>query len=426
MDQGDFGVDAAVTADPESAGFEAYDEDIQEPAPAPTVASAPATTAPAPAPATSQPKQQPQPAAPTRIALRENVPDRYTVKKGDTLWDIATLFLRDPWLWPEIWYFNPQIDNPHLIYPGDVLALIYVDGRPQLRLTRDGEIPIPPTDTSSATGTTVTRIIEPEIPAGLRTVKLSPTVREQDLKKAIPTIPVNAIEPFLIKPQVISKKELDRAPYIVSSLDQHLVSASGHTIYARGLDADSEEVRYQIFRPEGAFKDPKSGAILGYETTLVSEAKLLRHGDPATLLITRNIRETLNGDRILPADRGKISYNFIPKAPNSEVEGYIIKLIDMLSHSAQRQVVVINLGERQGIEVGTVLAIDQAGAEVRDPYAESGYGTVRLPDERAGLLMVFRVFERVSYGLIMESTRTVHINDVVRNPASAPPGLARQ
>jgi hypothetical protein len=364
-------------------------------------------------PATSA-KASTRPAAKAvRVALRDNVPERYTVKQGDTLWDISALFLRDPWLWPEIWYFNPQIDNPHLIYPGDVLILVYVDGQPQLRLVRDGQtgpdIATPPTIA------TPTRVIGPEAPRGLRTAKLSPRTREESLEKAIPTIPVSAIEPFLIKPMVVTKKQLERAPYVVNSLDRHLATAEGHIIYVRNLKSE-EDVRYNIFRPGAALKDPKNGKLLGYETILVSEAKLIRSGDPATLQITRSLRETLNGDRILPADNGKISYNFMPKPPKSNVQGQIITLVDSLFQTAQRQIVIINLGERQDMEIGTVLAIDQRGGEVRDPFANDGFGTVKLPDERTGLVMIFRVFDRVSYGLIMESTRPVHLHDIVHSP----------
>lgn len=342
-----------------------------------------------------------------RIALRDDVPGQYVVKKGDTLWDIASLFLRDPWLWPEIWYFNPQIDNPHLIYPGDILTLVYVDGQPQLRLVRDG------------TG----EVLEPTLPANIPRTTLEPRIRTEDLKQAIPTIPVASIEPFLTMPRVITKEELDNSPYIVSSQDAHLINATGNTIYARRLQYH-DDVRYHIFRPGRKFIDPKTKRILGYETTLVSEAKLIATGDPATLTITRSIRETLNGDRILPAEKGKISYNFIPHPPSSDVEGQIIALIDALSHTAQRQVVVLNLGESD-VDIGTVLAIDQVGSVVRDPYSGRGNRRVKLPDVRAGLLMVFRVFDQVSYGLIVDTTRTVHLNDRVLNPASSAEMLSR-
>lgn len=370
---------------------------------------------PPPAEVKPAPTARPVAARTTRVALRDNVPERYTVKKGDTLWDIAALFLKDPWLWPEIWYFNPQIDNPHLIYPGDVLILVYIDGQPQLRVVRDGQ-PAP----DAAVTTPTPRGAVPQAPRGLRTEKLSPRVREESLEKAIPTIPVSAIEPFLVKPRIVTKKELKRAPYVVNSLDKHLATAEGHIIYVRNLKSD-EDVRYNIFRPGAELKDPRTGKVIGYETILVSEAKLVRGGDPATLEITRSLRETLNGDRVLPAEDGKISYNFIPREPKNNVEGEIVWLVDSLFQTAQRQVVIINLGERDGMEIGTVLAIDQRGGKVRDPYANRGFETVELPNERAGLMMIFRVFERASYGLIMESARPVHLNDVVVNPTPSAP-----
>ena len=357
-------------------------------------------------PQTTRKVVPPPPQKPSvRIALRDDVPAHYIVKKGDTLWDISSLFLRDPWLWPEIWYFNPQIDNPHLIYPGDILILIYVDGKPQLRLSRDG-MPI----TQTVDG--------PSVPANIQHSKLEPKIRSESLEQAIPTIPISAIEPFLSKPRVISKEELNAAPYIISSLDSHLISATGNTIYARNLDYN-DDVRYSIYRPGRIFTDPKTKQILGYETTLVSEAKLAHAGKPATLTLTRSIRETLNGDRILPAEKGRISYNFVPHPPAQNIRGEIIALIDAITHTAQRQVVVINIGDKKGLDVGTVLAIDQVGEVIRDPFAKRGHRRVKLPDTRAGLLMIFRVFENVSYGLIVDSTRTVHLLDRVRNPTSS-------
>lgn len=350
-------------------------------------------------PNSTQPEKKP-----VFVAIRPDTPDSYTVKRGDTLWDIASLFLRDPWLWPEIWYFNPQIENPHLIYPGDVIALVYVDGKPRLQFARDHVTELGHTEPSPIT------------PTGIPTLKLSPKIRRESLESAIPTIPINAIQPFLVKPRVISKEELEAAPYILSSLDDHLVSATGHIVYVRGLNSD-DEVRYNVFRPGRVFRNPRNNEILGYETVLVSEAKLQKFGDPATLILTNSKRETLNGDRILPAEKGEINYNFIPRAPDVDVQGEIIGFIDAISHTAQNQVVIINLGQRDGIDVGNVLAIDQTGSTVRDNYSKRGQEVIKLPNIRVGVLMVFRAFDRVSYALIMQSERTIHLHDTVRNPA---------
>ncbi|MBA3581535.1 MAG: LysM peptidoglycan-binding domain-containing protein [Gammaproteobacteria bacterium] len=361
-------------------------------------------------PATKAPVAATQPSTTSRIALRENVPDRYTVKRGDTLWAIATMFLKDAWRWPEIWYFNNNIQNPHLIYPGDVIQLVYVDGQPQLRLARDGTT-VPQADVPQGI---VTRTMTPDAPQGIKTVKLNPRAHAQSLESAIPTIPIGAIQPFLIDTLVVTKKQLEKAPYVVSSLDEHLVNGMGHTLYVRGLDVKNEQTRFKIYRPGRKLKRANSREVLGYEAVLVSEADLKKVGDPATLEVVRSVRETLNGDRILPPDEGQVSYNFVPKAPKAFIEGHIIALMDALTQTGQNQVVVIDLGVRDGMEPGTVLAIDHAGKSMQDHYVGE---KVRMPDARAGLLMVFKAFERVSYALVMQSSRPVRLNDFVRNPA---------
>ncbi len=338
-----------------------------------------------------------------RITIRDNTPDSYVVKPGDTLWGIATFFLEDPWLWPQIWYFNPQIDNPHLIYPGDIITLVYVDGKPQLRLQRDGDDNI------------VTQI--PTTKPGLQTFKLSPRVRSESIKSAIPTVPLNAIRPFLINPRIVSQEELDAAPYVLSSLDNHLVTGQGNRIYVRGLE-NANESRYNIFRPGKKFYDPNTKQLLGMQTLKVSEAQLNELGDPSTLTITNSLRETLNGDRILPAEEGRLDYNFIPKAPDNEMNGQIISLVDAISYTAKNQIVVINLGLRDGVDVGNVFAIDQKIPKVRDRWSKVKNDVVDLPELRIGLLMVFRVLDRVSYGIVVDATRTIHLNDAVRNPNS--------
>jgi len=286
----------------------------------------------------------------TRIALRDDVPDSYTVVRGDTLWDISNIFLRDPWLWPQVWYYNPQIQNPHLIYPGDVITLVYVDGQPQLRLN----------DGSNNTG-------------GLQPYKLSPRVRTESISSAIPTVPMNAIRPFLINPRIVTEEELEAAPYVLGSLDNHLVTGVGNRIYVRGLEAANES-RYNFFRPGKKFYDPVTDELLGMETIKVSEAQLNQLGDPSSLTITKSLRETLNGDRILPAEEGRLNYSFIPKAPVNELEGKIISLVDSISYSSNNQVVVINLGDTDGVEVGNVFAIDKKMAPVRDHWSREDKG----------------------------------------------------
>jgi hypothetical protein len=328
------------------------------------------------------------------------------VVRGDTLWDIAERFLRNPWVWPEIWQVNPQINNPHLIYPGDRISLIYRDGRPRLYVER------PDAMGSGGASTHVSQSIDAN---GTQVVKLSPRVRAHELGQAIPSIAASAIQQFTVKPRVVTKEELDGAPYIIGNYDGRLISATGHQVYARGI-ADNEETLYSVYRSGEAFVDSDTGEILGYEVKLVGDAKVLDFGDPATLVITDNNRETLAGDRLFPADKGRTSHNYVPRVPDITFNGRVIRLYDAVSQVAQNQVVAINLGQRDGIEVGDILAVERHGQLVRDPYSTKRNEKVELPNMRAGVLMVFRNFDRVSYGLIMRSERSILLNDLVTNP----------
>jgi nucleoid-associated protein YgaU len=325
-------------------------------------------------------------ASATDVALRPDHPDRYVVVKGDTLWDISARFLRDPWLWPDIWYANPQIANPHLIYPGDVISLVYVGGKPQLRLER-----------------------------GKQTVKLSPEARAIPLEKAIPTIPLDAIRPFLTEPRVVGKDELDAAPYIVQSAGEHLVTGAGDRVYVRRIEA-AQPAKYTVVRSGDIYKDPDSGEILGYEALFIGDAALQHVGDPATLKLTRTSREARVGDRLIPSGEETYDASFQPHAPKQDVKGRIIAVVDGVSQIGQNQVVVINRGSADGMEVGHVLAVYQKGDTVKDVVTANPKDTVKLPDERAGLMMVFRTFNRVSYGLIMTAQTNMHVLDYVTNP----------
>ena len=322
------------------------------------------------------------------IALQPDHPDRYVVKKGDTLWDISAMFMQDPWRWPEIWHVNPQIENPHLIYPGDIIALVFgADGTPQLQLLR-----------------------------GRQTVKLSPQVRGTPLREAIPPIPMDAIAQFLNDSRaVLTPEELESAPYIVESMDGHLIAGTGDRIYVRSVP-DRSSTRYNVYRPGKAYKRLGSEIALGYEALYVGDATLERTGDPATLELSRTVRETLIGDRLLPVGEETIQQNFYPHPPAKEVDGAILAVIDGVSQIGQYQVVVIDLGTEDGMEQGNVLAVFQRGDKIRDVVTKVDDQRVQLPDERSGLIMVFRPFERVSYALVMNATRTMHIDDAVRNP----------
>jgi hypothetical protein len=322
------------------------------------------------------------------VVLNPDHPDRYVVVKGDTLWDISAMFLRDPWLWPEIWYVNPQIPNPHLIYPGDILTLVYVDGKPQLRVQR-----------------------------GQQTVKLEPRARVESLAQAIPTIPIDAIKQFLTKPLVVTEEQLDTAPYVVSGADEHVVTGAGDRVYVRGIEGTDVGL-FDIFEPGGPLKDPDSGELLGYEAIYVGEGAVQRFGDPSTLLLTTTAREARVGDRLWPTSIEPPVTHFTPHAPPPGTEGRIISVDGGVREIGQFDIVVINRGTDNGIEVGHIMKIFQTGETIRDTVSGKRGDKIKLPDEEAGMLMVFRTFDRVSYALVMKATRAMHINDYVRSPWS--------
>jgi hypothetical protein len=274
------------------------------------------------------------------VRLAPDAPDRHVVVKGDTLWDISARFLTDPWLWPEIWHINPAIENPHLIYPGDVIYLEFVEGRPVLRLERSG--------------------------TPLRTVKLSPTARMTPLETAVPTIPYDAIGQFLKYPRIVTREELDRSAYIVASSEDRLVSGTGNKVYARGLEDDTA-TRYAIVRRGEVYRNPLNRRdILGYEAIHVGYVTVQQGGDPATLLITQADREVLIGDRLLPVEDDEISHHFLPRAPGTDIDGHIISVLDGISRIGQYQVVALDKGANDGLEIGHVLSVWQSGSVVRD------------------------------------------------------------
>jgi len=320
------------------------------------------------------------------VVLNPEHPDRYVVVEGDTLWDISTMFLRDPWLWPEIWYVNPQVKNPHLIYPGDILTLVYVDGKPQLQMTR-----------------------------GYSTVTLSPQVREESLEKAIPTIPLDAIQQFLTRAIVVSEEELETAPYVVQSAGEHVVTGVGDRVYARGINEHNHPI-YDIYHPGGPYIDPDTNELLGYEALYVGRGPIEQYGDPATLYLADTKREIRVGDRLRPTEHSSAFTHFQPHLPPENTEGRIISVLDGVTQIGQFNVVAIDLGTREGIEPGQIFRVDQEGALIKDTVSGKRNDMVKLPDEDAGLVMVFRSFEKVSFGLVMKATSAIHVNDFVRTP----------
>jgi len=340
------------------------------------------------------------PPVPTATAIRPGVPQRYTVKKGDTLWDIANHFLKDPWLWPEIWYVNPAIRNPHLIYPGDVIALSWVNGKPVLSL-EGAQV----TTTSTPPPPTV------HVPK-LKVVKVSPHARVEKLGKAITTLPKSIIGPFLYRPFFVTDDELDGAPYVIANYGNHIISGTGDRIYARGIE-NSSVTEFNIVRKGTEYRDPESGDLLGYEAINLGVAKLVRLGDPQTLTVTKAYKEILSGDFLLPRENEDLALNFYPRAPKKDIAGRIISVADGVSKIGQYDVVVINKGSEDGLEPGHVLEVYEEGAIVRQPFTST---RIKLPEERAGIAMVFKTYKTISYALIMEAFKDLKVFDYVYTP----------
>ncbi|NOQ93248.1 MAG: LysM peptidoglycan-binding domain-containing protein [Methylophaga sp.] len=334
----------------------------------------------------------------TELELNPDHPQQYEVVRGDTLWDISGRFLKYPWHWPELWSANSQIENPHLIYPGDLLTLVYRDGKPVLELKR-----------------------------GSTAYKMSPEAREIVLEKAIATIPLDEIRAFLTRPQVVTEGALSEAPYIVASSDERLISGAGDRVYARGLD-ETKGKNYSVFSKGQVYKDPETQEVLGYEAIYKGDALVSAEGDPATISLTKTTQEVLTGDRLLAVIEDNYEMNFLPRSPEHEVNGVIISVFNGVSQVGQYQIVVLNQGKRDNLAVGHTLAVYQTGATVIDTVLsgrddETYFNThnkgvdrnqtVTLPDEHAGVAMVFKVFEKVSYAIVMKATRAIHLNDRV-------------
>jgi len=318
------------------------------------------------------------------LALRPDRPDVYVVVRGDTLWDISGRFLAKPWHWPKLWGVNPQIANPHLIYPGDRLRLVMTADGP--RLIRDGE--------AYGSG------------------DMHPKVRSTPLETAIPAIPLRHIQAFLEEAVVLRSNRPGDFAYIASVADEHLAVGGGDRVYARNTAARSGE-SLDIFRIGDAYRDPETGEDLGFNALYIGQADVHKTGDPATLGVTRARREVLAGDILIPAEGGLIQASYTPHAPSHPVRGHIISVVDGVSQIGQHSVVVLSRGKRDGLELGHVLQVGQVPPPIDDLIARE---RLQPPADPAGTVMVFRLFDRVSYALVMTATRPMHLNDEVSPP----------
>jgi len=358
--------------------------------------------------------------------LAPDAPDVYVVKVGDTLWAIAQMYLKSPWRWPELWGMNlEEIRNPHLIFPGQTLYLHKRDGRARLSST-------PPVAEGGAEGGG-TAGGDPPL------VRLSPRIRVTDAPRSpLTTLQTRAIEPFLAEPLIVEEGELQAAPRIVAADENRVMIGRGDRVYARGpageplLDDEPRLKQYRIFREAKPLKDPDSGEVLGYEAEFVGKAVLVRSEGqvevasadgkanalpmPGTIDITLAKSEIVVGDRLTPEPEREF-LSFTPRAPSADVRGRIVSIYgnNAVVNAAQNQVVVINRGKRDGMASGHVLAILKDGRRLVD-RTDPARPEIKLPDERNGLLMVFRTFEKVSYGLILEINDTVRVGDRIATP----------
>jgi hypothetical protein len=379
--------------------------------------------------------------------LRQDAPDRYVVVPGDTLWGISGRFLQDPWRWPSLWRMNQeQLRNPHRIFPGDVLVLDREAGT--LRLAD-------PSDPAAAAAARDRRGLG-DAPSDVRgnVVKLSPRTRAEPLKdKAVPTIPPSVIEPFLSRPLIVGQNELDDAPRIMATEENRVTIGAGSVAYAQGLADGKGTTVWQVFRRGDPLVDPESNETLGYLAIYLGEARVTKFGDPSTITITRSMQEIGVGDRLMPATREVPVFAYVPRAPWRPVRGRVVSTYGSLGETGPLGIVALSKGSNDGLEVGHVLAIHRNQSTQRyDIRMSPLYGTqgitgndsprsyyteeltprdaplyqrgqrlsvedaAKLPDERYGLVMVFRTFDRASFGLVMQSSRPVAINDLVTEP----------
>ncbi len=335
------------------------------------------------------------------VVLKEGHPDSYIVKEGDTLWEIASMFLTDAWLWPEIWYINPSIENPHLIYPGDTITLNFVDGEPRLNLKRGNA------------SRTYSKTPSQKVRQGDRNEKLDPRIRVYPLVSAIPAIPLDSISSMLAVGRIVEQNTLSEAPYILAGREDALVFGPGDEFYARG-NWDEETSVYGIFREGNVYQDPDTNELLGFEARIVGLARVIKRDDDVlTFKLTKVKEEVRLGDKLLVTEERRVESTFYPKPPEQEMEGVIMNVYGGMTQVGRNDVVILNLGLEDGLDVGHVLAVHKSGILVRDKMTGE---LVQLPTERSGLIMIYRSFEKMAYALILQTEQPIRIGDAVLNP----------
>jgi LysM repeat protein len=335
--------------------------------------------------------------------LKPTAPKSYVVRRGDTLWGIANMFLRDPWTWPEIWYVNPQIQNPHRIYPGDQVRLALAsNGRTELQLVRAVES-------------------EPVEAGAGAAARLRPLLRSAALTTPIETIPYSIIAAFLSHPTVLTSDQIRAAPYVVALAQNHNVAGTGHELFINKLSGAAGS-RYSVMHVDEPLINPDDGHQLGYMAIYTGTAELLQAGHISKAILTQSSRETLQGDVLIPEEHTSVA-DFVPHMPEHSIDGRIIAAVDNVLLAGQNQVVAINRGSADGLERGHVLTVDQAVQQVRDPCANiensstcSRHPLVTLPTDTAGTLLIFRTFEHLSYALILNDTVPMQVGSRVRSP----------
>jgi hypothetical protein len=334
------------------------------------------------------------------VQIREDAPDRHIVVKGDTLWDISAKFFKDPWKWPNIWALNKQdIKDPHWIYPGNV---VFLDRRSGTLSTT------PPSGDSTAAFAQTSEYVPPN-----DTEKFPPKVRVVNQNsEAIPAIPLSVIGSFLSRPLVVEEEELEAAPTLVGTYEQRTLLSANDIAYANGLPTD-KGLQWQVYRPSVTFIDPDTKEELGREVVYLGDASVEKFGDPSTMYITKSVLEIKKGDYFAQSAAG-YSANFLPHAPITNINAKVISIFGGVKQAGQRAVITLNKGQRDGVEVGHILGVYQKGEVIKT----KGWFTpnVVLPDLRYGLVMVFRVFNKVSYALVMETKLPVQLLDRASTP----------